>query len=99
MYQKFIINQDGVLKFGHVYQHRNLLDWSESCPYGGGLWKQDEGRRCILLYGRSFEFGPPSFERIKRIEWSGIGGNPRPLFYLPHWPNEDAMTPVYANPY
>ena len=69
MYQKFIINQDGVLKFGHVYQHRNLLYLSESCPYGGGVWKLDEGRRCILLYGRSFEFGPPSFERIKRIEW------------------------------
>ena len=41
MYQKFIINQDGVLKFGHVYQHRDLLHWGEDCPYGGGLWKKD----------------------------------------------------------
>ena len=42
MYQKFIINQDGVLKFGRVYMHRDLLAWNEECPYGGGLWKIDE---------------------------------------------------------
>ena len=34
MYQKFIINQDGVLRFGHVYMHRDLLDFDETCPYG-----------------------------------------------------------------
>lgn len=34
MYQKFIINQNGVLKFGHVYLHRELLDVDELCPYG-----------------------------------------------------------------
>ena len=38
MYQKFIINQDGVLKFGNVYQHRDPLKWNEDCLYGGGLW-------------------------------------------------------------
>ena len=55
MYQKFIINQDGVLKFGNVYLHRYLLDKGERCPYGGGLWKIDEKRGAILLYGRSFD--------------------------------------------
>ena len=35
MYQKFIINQDGVLKFGNVYLHRDLLDKGERCPFGG----------------------------------------------------------------
>ena len=30
MYQKFIINQAGVLKFGNVYQHRDLLEWAKS---------------------------------------------------------------------
>ena len=25
MFQKFIINRDGVLKFGHVYLHRDML--------------------------------------------------------------------------
>lgn len=50
MYQKFIINQDGVLKFGHVYLHRDLLEAGERCPYGGGLWKADECRGALLLY-------------------------------------------------
>lgn len=99
MYQKFIINQEGVLKFGRVYQHRDLLGWDEDCPYGGGLWKLDEGRRAILLYGRSFAFGAPDFNQVRRIEWSGIGGTPYPLFFLPHWPKEESMIPVYANPY
>ena len=99
MYQKFIINQYGVLKFGRVYQHRDLLGWGEECHYGGGLWKIDEGRRCILLYGRSFAFGAPCLEQIRSIEWSGVGGSPLPLFHLPQWPNEDQLIPVYANPY
>lgn len=94
MYQKFIITQEGVLRFGHVYQHRDLLAWNEECPYGGGLWKVDEERRAILLYGRSFAFGTPQFEYVRRIEWSGTGGTLRPLFYLPHWPSEEQLVPV-----
>ena len=99
MYQKFIINQEGVLMFGRVYQHRDFLGWNEDCPYGGGLWKLDEGRRAILLYGRSFAFGAPDFNHVRRIEWSGIGGTPYPLFFLPNWPNEESRVPGYANPY
>lgn len=94
MYQKFIINQDGVLRFGRVYQHRDLLRVGEHCPYGGGLWKVDEGRGAILLYGRSFAFGAAEFSALRRIDWSGLGGTPRPLFFLPHWPNEEQMVPV-----
>ncbi|MEE1120806.1 MAG: hypothetical protein UHT92_03905 [Prevotella sp.] len=56
MYQKFIINQDGVLKFGHVYLHKDLLQKGERCIYGGGLWKIDSQRNAIMLYGRSFDF-------------------------------------------
>ena len=96
MYQKFIITQDGVLKFGKVYQHVDLLDWGEECPYGGGLWKNDECRRAILLYGRSFAFGTPDFNQVRRIDWRGVGGTPSPLFFVPHWPNEDLLVPVYA---
>ena len=48
MYQKFIITQDGELRFGHVYLHRDLLHPGESCPYGGGVWKVDEARHAIL---------------------------------------------------
>lgn len=96
MYQKFIITQDGVLKFGKVYQHVDLLDWGEECPYGGGLWKKDECRRAILLYGRSFAFGTPDFNQVRRIDWRGVGGTPSPLFFVPHWPNEDLLVPVYV---
>lgn len=99
MYQKFIINQEGVLKFGHVYLHKDLLGFGEQCPYGGGLWKTDEGRGAILLYGRSFDFGPPDFAQVRRIDWSGISGQPLPLFFLPHWPSEDLLLPVYATTY
>lgn len=99
MYKKFVITQNGVLKFGNVYQHIDLLDWGEECPHGGGLWKKDEGRRAILLYGRSFAFGAPDFNQVKRIDWSGIGNTPSPLFLVPHWPDESQLIPVYANPF
>ena len=78
MFQKFIINRDGVLKFGHVYLHRDMLAPGEQCTYGGGLWKIDEGRGAIVLYGRSFDFGPPDFDYVKKIDWTGLGGTPRP---------------------
>ncbi len=96
MFQKFIINQDGVLRFGHVYLHRDMLASDERCVYGGGLWKIDEGRGAILLYGRSFDFGPPDFDYVRRIEWSGIGVKPIPLFFLPNWPDEETLVPVYV---
>ena len=73
MFQKFIINRDGVLKFGHVYLHRDILAPGEQCTYGGGLWKIDEGRGAIVLYGRSFDFGPPDFDFVTRIDWTGLG--------------------------
>ena len=96
MYQKFIITQDGVLKFGKVYQHVDLLDWGEECPYGGGLWKKDEGRRAILLYVRSFAFCTTDFNQVRRIDWRGVGGTPSPIFFVPHWPNEDLLVPVFV---
>lgn len=103
MFNKFIINQDGVLKFGYVYMHRDLLQIGEQCPYGGGLWKIDEGRNAVLLFGRSFDFGVPDFDYVKRIDWSGIEQNsvlgynvPHCLLYLPHWPSEEQVIPVFA---
>ena len=87
MFQKFIINRDGVLKFGHVYLHRDMLAPGEQCTYGGGLWKIEEGRGAIVLYGRSFDLGPPDFDYVKKIDWTGLGATPRPLLYLPHWPS------------
>ena len=103
MFSKFIITDQGVLKFGNVYMHRDLLQRGEKCTYGGGLWKVDEGRGAVLLYGRSFDFGLPDFDYVRRIEWSGIeqtlpvGANvPHCLLYLPHWPSENQVVPVFV---
>ena len=96
MYRKFIINQDGVLLFGNVYQHRELLGWGETCPYGGGLWRYDAARGALLLYGRSFAFGPPSIEAVREIDWESVGYGPCPVFFLPDWPHENRLLPVAA---
>lgn len=94
MYQKFIITQKGVLRFGHVYLHRELLQPGETCTNGGGLWAIDEARRALLLYGRSFDFGKPDFGALRRVDWSGVGGRPIDLIYQPHWPNDEVEIPV-----
>lgn len=96
MYPKFIITQDGVLRFGNVYLHRDLLRTDEKCEYGGGFWKMDNERQVILLYGRSFDFGQPSFEHVRRIDWTGLRGHSYPLFYVPNWPDEDRLEPIYG---
>ena len=98
MYQKFIITDDGTLRFGRVYLHRDLLEHGEKCVYGGGLWQIDEQRGAIILYGRSFDFGPPDFDYVRHIDWTALGGKPRTLFHQPHWPNDDTLIPVYAKP-
>jgi len=98
MYQKFIISESGELRFGNVYLHRDLLNFGEDTCWGGGLWKIDHRRAAIVLYGRSFDFGGPDFSRVRVIDWTGVGGQPHPLLYLPHWPNEDYVEPVFANP-
>lgn len=94
MYQKFIISQEGELRFGHVYLHRDMLEVGEDECWGGGLWKIDHGRQAIVLYGRSFDFGGPDFTRLRRIDWTGVGCRPLPLLYLPHWPNEEIIEPI-----
>lgn len=99
MYQKFIITDNGVLKFGCVYLHYELLDAGEQCPYGGGLWKIDAVRHAVILYGRSFDFGKPDFNALRRIDWSGIDGEAHALLYAPQWPNEECLLPVVATGY
>lgn len=96
MYKKFIITDDGLLKFGHVHQHRDLLEPGEQCSHGGGMWAIDNSRCAIVLYGRSFDFGPPEFSHVTSIDWSGIGGKPVTLLHLPHWPKEDLLVPMFT---
>ena len=97
MYQKFIINQCGVMVFGNVYQHRELLGWGDSCPFGGGLWRYDTVRGALLLYGRSFAFGPPELEQVRDIDWESAGCCRCPVFYLPEWPQETRLLPVASS--
>ena len=94
MYQKFIINQDGLLIFGNVYQHRELLGWGDTCPYGGGLWRYDAVRGAILLYGRSFAFGAPDIAQVREVDWESAGCAPCPLLFSPNWPQENRLLPV-----
>ena len=91
MYLKFIINQDGVLVMGNVYQHRELLQMGECCPNGGGLWEHDRERGAVLLYGRSFAFGTPDFDAVRYIDWESIGIEPCPLL---HVQSKDTLQPV-----
>jgi hypothetical protein len=94
MYRKFIITDEGELRFGIVYQHRELLGWNERCPYGGGLWEYDAERGCVLLYGRSFAFGAPDFSEVRSVDWGSLGEAPCPLFYMPRWPSDESLCPV-----
>ncbi len=94
MYKKFVITNEGKLKFGMVYHHRDLLRWDESCPYGGGLWRVDDVRGVVVLYGRSFEFGEPSFSNLSFVDWDSIDGKERQLFYQPHWPYDEMLVAV-----
>ena len=96
MYQKFIITDGGELRFGNVYHHRNLLRWDESCSNGGGLWRIDEERGAVVLYGRSLEFGTPSFDGLRFVNWDSIDGKERPIFYQPHWPYDETLQIVVA---
>ena len=94
MYKKFVITDNGELKFGNVYHHRDLLRWDESCPNGGGLWRIDDERGMVVLYGRSFEFGEPCFSALRYVNWDGIDGKERTLFHQPHWPYDETLMPV-----
>ena len=94
MAQKFIIGADGVLRFGSVYLHQELLAPGESWCYGGGFWQIDHARAAVALYGRSFDFGLPGFDHLQRIDWSGLGGQPHTLFYYPQWPDQSMVRPI-----
>lgn len=91
MYKKFIITEEGILKFGVVHMHRDLLSFGETCEYGGGLWQIDNQRNAIVLYGSSYDFGSPDFTSVRKIDWSGLGGSKHPLLYMPCWPDETGM--------
>ena len=95
MYKKFIITLDGGLVFGHVYLHRELLPDGEETCYGGGLWKIDEERKCIILFGRSFDFGMPEFEHIRSVDYEVTEYREWPIFYQRHFAEEEVLEAVW----
>lgn len=95
MYNKFIITLDGELKFGNVYLHRDLLPDGHTTCHGGGLWKIDNQRGCILLFGRSFDFGTPDFAFAKKIDRNEMPGClDYPMFYTRKWLDEEILEPI-----
>ncbi|MGM9798630.1 MAG: hypothetical protein ACI3ZY_13865 [Parabacteroides sp.] len=95
MYRKFIITLDGEIRFGTVYLHRDLLPAGDPVCFGGGLWEVDKERQCIILFGRSFDFGTPDFSYAKRINKTTFPGNlGYPLFYRRNHLGEEQLEPV-----
>lgn len=94
MYRKFIITNNGVLKFGLVSRHLDLLEYGQNDCHGGGLWDINPDNGCIMLFGRSFDFGEPDFSKLQRVCWDGTGGIPHELVYYPFWPDRVVSVPI-----
>lgn len=95
MYNKFIITLDGEIRFGNVYLHRELLPQGQHTCHGGGFWKIDNQRGCVLLYGRSFDFGLPDFKYARSVSRSGMPGClDYPMFYMRSEAGREVLKPV-----
>lgn len=53
--------------FGDVKLHRDLIPDGDDTCHGGGFWRIDNQRGCIILSARSFDFGPPEFLYLERL--------------------------------
>lgn len=95
MYNKFIITQDGELKFGNVFLHKDLLPRGHRVCHGGGAWKIDNQSGRILLYGRSYDFGLPDFEYAKRVNRGEMPGSlGYPMFYVRTFADEEVLEEI-----
>lgn len=98
MYNKFIISLSGTLLFGHVSLHRDLIPDGEGTCHGGGLWRIDNQRGCVILYGRSFDFGAPEFSYLQRIDRSTIPGSlGYPMFYSRDFCGQEILEPIIVH--
>lgn len=93
--QKFIITESGTIVFGDVKLHRELIPFGDNTCHGGGFWKIDNQRGCVILYGRSFDFGPPDFLFLKRIDTTTPPGSlGYPMFYERQNDGELILEPI-----
>lgn len=81
--------------FGDVKLHRDLIPDGDNICHGGGFWRIDNQRGCVILSGRSFDFGPPEFCYLRRIDTSCVPGSlGYPIFYERQFAGEDILEPV-----
>lgn len=93
--QKFIITTDGTMRFGDVQLHRDLIPYGDDTCYGGGFWRVDNHRGCIILSGRSYDFGAPEFSRLRSIDTTTAPGSlGYPMFYERMFAGEEYLEPV-----
>ncbi|MCQ2058795.1 MAG: hypothetical protein MJY71_03080 [Bacteroidaceae bacterium] len=64
MARKFVITSRGVLRFGEVRMHKDLLQADDIC-YGGGFYEFDYGGNRLILTGASYDFGTPRWDRLQ----------------------------------
>lgn len=64
MAQKFILTDRGDFRLGDVGLHKELLGAFDEC-YGGGFYEFDYTNSRILLYGASYDFGLPQWDRLQ----------------------------------
>lgn len=92
--QKFVITNEGEMRFGDVRLHRHLLPWGDDECHGGGFWELNPAAKTVELYGRSYDFGAPDFSAVRSIDWSGLPldalglepGEKPALIYYPLYP-------------
>ena len=94
--QKFVITQDGELRFGDVRLHKDLLPWGDTECWGGGFWQVSANGLCIELYGRSYDFGAPDFAYLRSINREGLGGLTLPLIYYPLYPEPNGARQIFV---
>lgn len=93
--QKFIITENGTMVFGDVRLHRDLIPYGDTTCHGGGFWRIDNQRGCIILFGRSFDFGSPEFNCLRRIDTTTLPGSlGYPMFYEREFAGEVILEPI-----
>ncbi len=62
--QKFILTSRGVLRFGDVCYHKDLLEPGDHC-IGGGYWEVEPSGMSLRLHGSSTDFGSPKWSMVR----------------------------------
>ena len=94
---KFIITNGGHLRLGEVTLHRELLMPHEQC-LGGGFYEFDYVGKRLILSGKSFDYGPPRWDRIDEL-FVPEAYRGAPIIYRDHWDDELNLTDTFTIKY